>query len=51
MLYEIQLRDRFFYAKGRTAEAAAAKVQATFGDRWSRAFPTGRTKNRGAADC
>ena len=49
MCYEIQLSDRFYYAKGRTAEAAAAKVQAAFGNRWTSPIITGR-RSTGEAD-
>jgi hypothetical protein len=51
MIYEIQMSDRFFYAKGSDADAAAAKVKKAFGGHFSHAFATGRTKTRGTVDC
>lgn len=50
MLYEIQMHDRFYYARGRNADEAAAKIKKAFGGHFSHAFPTGRTKTSGAAD-
>lgn len=50
MIYEIQMSNHFFYAKGKNAEDAALKVKEKFGGHFSHAFPTGRTKTKGAVD-
>lgn len=50
MIYEIQMDENFYYAKGRNADAAAAKIKRAFGGHFSHAFPTGRTKTKGSVD-